>query len=114
MKHYHIQDFVLFFFCLRSLQLLCQVGIIPANNAVLYEPVTPFSYLLFFSFGMFDASWISHRDRSGKAVRDSHLAELILNCLLKLNLINVAQDEYRLDDLSKCFHSRIEIVLLGI
>ena len=80
MKHYHIQDFVLFFFCLRSLQLLCQVGIIPANNAVLYEPVTPFSYLLFFSFGMFDASWISHRDRSGKAVRDSHLAELILNC----------------------------------
>ena len=80
MKHYHIQDFVLFFFCLRSLQLLCQVGIIPANNAVLYESVTPFSYLLFFSFGMFDASWISHRDRSGKTVRDSHLAELILNC----------------------------------
>ena len=26
----------------------------------------------------FDASWISHRDRSGKPVRDFHLAELIV------------------------------------
>ena len=103
-----------FFFCLRSLQLLCQVEINPANNAVIYEPVTPFSNLLFFFFGIFDASWISDRDHSGKAVRDFHLAELILNCLLKLNLINVAQDENRLDGLSKCFHRRIEVVLLGI
>ena len=29
-KHYHIQDFEFFFFRLRSLQLLCQVDIIPA------------------------------------------------------------------------------------
>ena len=31
-KHYYIQDFEVFFFRLRSLQLLCQVEIISANQ----------------------------------------------------------------------------------
>ena len=96
------------------LELTGQVEIVPANDAVLDAPVAAFGDLLLDFLGMFETARISNRDGPGETVREFDLVELLLNRLAQFDLVDIAQYEQRLDDLTEGFHRHVEAVLAGI
>ena len=97
-----------------GLKLAGQEEIVPADDAVPDEAVAALGDLLGFLFGMFDAARVSGRDGPGEAAREFDLAELFLDRLPQLDLVDVEQDEHRLDDLAEGLHRGVEPVLPGV
>ena len=95
-------------------QLLRQVEIIPACNAIFDEPFAALSDLLFLLFCLDKLARVAHRDSPCKAVRMLNLVELTLDRLAQFNLVDVAENEGGLDDLAKGFQRPIQRVLLRI
>ena len=110
----HLQDPVSLLRFLGSFHQAAQVEIVPAYDAVPDESVAAFGDLLIFLFGLVEAARISDRDGPSEAVRELDLVELLLDRLPQFDLVDVPQDEHRLDDLAEGFHLGEESVLAGI
>ena len=85
-----------------------KVQVIPADDAVLDEPVAAFRDLLLFFFRLREFTGIANGDGTGKFIGQFDLVELLFDSLTQLDIIDVTQDEQRLDHLAEGF----ELLLL--
>jgi hypothetical protein len=91
-----------------------EVEVIPADDAVLDEAVAGLGDLLLFLFGLGKLAGIADSHGSGEAVGQFDLVELALDGLAQVEIIDIAQDEQRLDDLPEGLERLVECVLAGI
>ena len=63
---------------------------------------------------MFQTIWVSDRNSAGEPVRQFDFVQLLLNGLAQFELVDVVQDEHRLDDLAESLHRLIEAMLVRI
>ncbi|MCY4137270.1 MAG: hypothetical protein OXF56_03265 [Rhodobacteraceae bacterium] len=90
-----------------------QVETVPADDAVPCEVGAALANLPVFFFGMFDTARIADRDSPGICSRVD-LVELLLDRLPQFDLVDIMQDEHRLDDLAEGLHRGVEPVLPGV
>ena len=96
------------------LELAGQVEITPADDAVFDEAVAGLGGLLLLFLGLGKLSGIANSDGTGEVVREFDLVELPLDGLPQGEIIDIAQDEQRLDDLPEGFQGLVERVLARI
>ena len=109
-----VQQHFLLFVGLCHCNFSRQIEVILADYAVLDQSVAAFGDLLFELFGVFQTIWISNRDGAGEPVRQFDFAQLPLDGLAQVDLVDVAQDEHRLDDLADSLHRLIDAVLVRV
>ena len=85
---------------------LRQVEVIPAYYAVPDQSIAAFCNLLIGLVSVFQTIWISDRNGAGEPVRQFDFAQLLLNGLAQFDLVDVVQDEHRLDDLAESLHPK--------
>ena len=107
------QPFALFLgFC--QCNFLRQVKVISAYYAVPDHSIAAFCNLLIGLVSVFQTIWISDRNGAGEPVRQFDFVQLLLNGLAQFDLVDVVQDEHRLDDLAESLHRLIEAMLVRI
>ena len=95
----------------RSRETPGEIEIVPADDAVSDRPVARFGDLQFFLHGLAELARVPDGDGAGEAVRQLDLVELPFDGPAQVEIIDVAQDEQRLDDLSEGFERLVERVL---
>ena len=95
-------------------KFLGEIQVVPADNAVFDQTLTPFSHLLLLLLDLQDFSGIADRDCPSEVMSMFNLVKLALNRLSRLNIIDVAKDEQGFDDLAKGLQRPIKRVLLGV
>ena len=71
-------------------ELMGEIEIIPADDAVLDQPVAGLGDFLLFLFGLGELAGIANGDSAGKTVGQFDLVELLLNGLAQFNVIDIA------------------------
>ena len=100
------QPFALYLgFC--QFNFLRQVEVIPAHYAVPDQSIAAFCNRLIGLISVFQTIWISDRNGAGEPVRQFDFVQLLLNGLAHFDLVDVVQDEHRLDDLAESLHPRL-------
>src|SRR5262249_47176200 len=82
-------------------ELLRDIQIIPSHDAIVDKSFPTSDDLLLVLFGLQKLAGIAYRHRAGKAMGQLNLIELPFNRLAQRDVVNVAQDEERLEDLAK-------------
>ena len=89
-----------------------EIEVIPADDGVLDKPVAGLGDLLFLLFGQGEPTGIADSDGTGEPVGQFDLVELALDGLPQGEVIDIAQDEQRFDDLPEGLVSAlIELVV---
>ena len=101
-------------FVTGSFELSREVEVIPADDAVLDQPVAGLRDLLLLLFGLGELARVADGDGAGEAVGQLDLVQLSLDGLPQGEVIDVAQDEQRLDDLAEGLERLVERMLAGI
>ena len=82
--------------------------------AVPDQSIAAFCNLLIGLVSLFQTIWVSDRNSAGEPVRQFDFVQLLLNGLAQFELVDVVQDEHRLDDLAEILHRLIEAMLVRI
>ncbi len=85
-----------------------EVKVVPADDAVLDQPVAGLRDLLLLLFGLGELARISDGDGAGETVGQLDLVELFLDRPTQIEIIDVAQDEQRLDGLAEGLERLVE------
>nr|WP_240686423.1 hypothetical protein [Aliiroseovarius marinus] len=89
-------------FLIRGLfELVGEVEVVPTDDAVFDEAVAGLGDLLFLFFGLGELAGIANGDGAGEAVGEFNLVELALDGLPQTQIIDIAQNEQRFDDLAE-------------
>ena len=75
--------------------LLGQVEIVPANDAVLHQAPAGLRDSLLLLFGLYKLPWTPYRNRPRETMGLLNLAELVLDRLAQRDIIQVAKDDLR-------------------
>lgn len=98
----------------RLCEFLRQVKVIPANDAILDQPLAAFGDFLFLLLRLNEFPRTAHRYSSCESMGELDLVELALDRLAQFDFVDVTQDENRLGDLAESFQRPIQRVLLGV
>lgn len=92
-------------------QLGREIEIVPADDAVFDEAIAGLGDFLLLLFGVNELAGIADGDGSGEAIGELDFVELFLDSLPQLEVVDIAQDEQGLDDLTEGLHGTIETML---
>ena len=98
----------------ERLEPVLEVQVVPANDGVLDEPVATFGDLSALLVGLLELAGVADGDVASEAMGELDAAQLLLDRLTQVDLVNVAQHEQRLDDLPERLERAVELVLLGV
>ena len=77
----------------RIPELAGEIEIVPANNAILDQPVAGLCDFLLFFFYLGELTRITDSDCAGKAICHFDFVELLLDRLAQREITNIAQDD---------------------
>ena len=78
-----------------------EVEVVPADDALLDQTVAGFGNFLLLLFGLRELMGVADGHGAGEFVGQLHLVELLFDGLPEFEIVDVAQDEQRLDDLAE-------------
>lgn len=93
---------------------MLEVEVVPADDAILDQPIAGLGDLLILFLDLKELAWIADGDIAGEAIGEFDAIKLMLDRLATFEIIDVAQDEERLDDLAERLESSVEHMLLGV
>ena len=82
-------------------ELVVEIEVIPTDNGVFDEPVAGLGNFLLLFFALQEFARAANGDGTREAVGELYPIELVFNCLTQGNIVEVAQNEQRLDDLAE-------------
>jgi hypothetical protein len=94
--------------------LLRRVEVVPEDDRVLDQPLASLGHLLVRLLGLVQLPPVADRDRPREAVGALDLVELTFDGLTQLDVVDVAQEEDRLEDLAERLQRSIEGMLLRV
>ena len=103
-----------YLFVAGLLDLPGEVEVVPADDAVLDQPVAGLRDLLLLIFGLGVLARVADGDGAGEAVGRLDLVQLFVDGLPQVELLDVVQDEQRLGDLPEGLERLVERMLAGI